>query len=172
MNVNKQKKQDLVKELKENFETHDTFYLLDFVNMPVFQSVAFRRQIREQNFRFKVIKNRLALRALTEDLPEELRDHFRGPTAVAFASEKPLQLARLIRDFGKQHRVLKFKAGLLEGQYLPADRFEEVSQLGSKETLLTSIGYLMAHPLIKLIQTWQAPIQSVGRLLSQLKSKK
>lgn len=172
MSVNRQKKEDLVKEISEKFENHDTCYLFDFIHMPVSQSVELRRKLREQSFLFKVVKNRLALKALKEDMPEDLKMHFQGPTAIAFASENPLQLARLIRNFSEQHKVLKFKAGLLEGHFLPEDRFAEVADLSSRDDLVAKIGFLMAYPLIKFLRTWQAPTENIGRLLSQLKSKK
>jgi len=172
MNVNKEKKDELVKEINANFAKHDSFYLLDFINMPVAQTMELRRQLHENDFPIMVVKNRLALRALTDNIPEDLKEHFRGPTAIAFALENPLQLARTIRDFSKQHKVLKFKAGLLEGQFLPESQFEEVANLTSREDLIAKIGFLMANPLIKLLRTWQAPMESLGRLLSQLKSKK
>jgi large subunit ribosomal protein L10 len=172
MNINRAKKENLVKEINEDFSTHDSFYLLDFINMPVAQTMALRKQLHDHSYPIKVVKNRLALRALTADLPENLRQYFSGPTAIAFASENPLQLARLIRDFSKQHKVLKFKAGLLEGQFLPVDKFEDVANITSRKDLIAKLGFLMANPLIKMLRTWQAPMEGVGRLLSQLKTKK
>jgi large subunit ribosomal protein L10 len=172
MNVNKERKDSLIKNINANFKNHDSFYLLDFINMPVSQTMELRKQLHENSFQIKVVKNRLALRALTEDLPDDLKEHFKGPTAIAFASENPLQLARMLRDFSKEHKVLKFKAGLLEGQFLREDQFEDVANLTSREDLLAKVGFLMANPLMRLLRTWQAPIESLGRLLSQLKSKK
>jgi large subunit ribosomal protein L10 len=172
MNESREKKENLVKEINENFGKHDSFYLLDFINMPVAQAVELRRQLHDNSFLIKVVKNRLALRALTDHIPENLKEHFRGPTAIAFAPDNPLQLARMIRDFSKQNKVLKFKAGLLEGQFLPESKFEDVANLTSREDLIAKLGFLMANPLIKLLRTWQAPMESLGRLLSQLKSKK
>lgn len=172
MNVNREKKEILVKEINESFAKHDSFYLLDFINMPVAKTMELRKQLYENSFPMKVVKNRLALRAMTEELPEELKTYFRGPTAIAFASDNPLQLARMLRDFSKQHKVLKFKAGMLEGQFLPENQFEDVANLTSREDLIAKFGFLMANPLIKLLRTWQAPMESLGRLLSQLKTKK
>lgn len=172
MNINREKKEDLIKDIHKNFKSHDTFYLLDFINMPVSQAVELRRQLREHSFTFKVVKNRLALRAMTDDLPENLKPFFRGPTAIAFASENPLQLGRLLKDFSQQNKVLKFKAGLLEGQFLHEEQFSEVANLTSRDDLLARIGYLMMNPLLRMLRTWQAPIDNVGRLLSQLKTKK
>jgi large subunit ribosomal protein L10 len=158
MNINREKKEGSIKEIHKSFEKHDTFYLLDFINMPVSQTAELRKELRDHSFTIKVVKNRLALRALTEDMPENLKQYFRGPTAIAFASENPLQLARLLRDFSQQNKVLRFKAGLLEGQFLHEERFSDVADLSSREDLLAKLGYLMINPLIKTLRTWQAPI--------------
>jgi large subunit ribosomal protein L10 len=64
------------------------------------------------------------------------------------------------------------KGGLVEGHYFPAARFEEIVKLASRRQLLGKVGYLMAYPLMQLLRTWQAPLTSVGSLLSQLKNKK
>lgn len=172
MNINREKKEKLVAEMSDAFDRHNTFYLMDFMNMPVNLAVELRGQLRERSYSFKVIKNRLALRALNEEFPEELRQHFRGPTAVAFASENPIGLARLLRDFSNQYNVLNIKAGFVEGKFLTKERFSEIANLTSKEELLAKFGFLLAYPLFKLSKTWQAPLMSLGSMLSQLKTKK
>lgn len=161
-----------IKELDEMFRRHDSFYLLDYQGMTVSQSVAFRKLMRKNEISVKVIKNRLALRALKEEFPEELKPLFRQPTAIAFPSHDPVGLARLLKDFAAQNKVLRVKGGLVEGRFFPPERFDELSKLGSREELLGKVGYLMAYPLMQLLMTWQAPLGNLGRLLSQLKTKK
>ncbi|MEE9390402.1 MAG: 50S ribosomal protein L10 [Candidatus Aminicenantaceae bacterium] len=170
--MKREDKESQVKELSEAFESHDTFYLLDFINMHVSQSVQLRRRLRDQSYTFRVIKNRLALRALSEDFPDDLKGFFQGPTAIAFAPQDPIGLARMLKDFSIEHKVLSVKGGMFEGQFIPAQRFEEIANLTSREDLLAKLGFLMSYPLTKLLRTWQAPIDSLGRLLSQLKTKK
>jgi large subunit ribosomal protein L10 len=170
--VKREDKESQVKELSEAFESHDTFYLLDFINMHVSQSVQLRRRLRDQSYTFRVIKNRLALRALSEDFPDDLKGFFQGPTAIAFAPQDPIGLARMLKDFSIEHKVLSVKGGMFEGQFIPAQRFEEIANLTSREDLLAKLGFLMSYPLTKLLRTWQAPVDSLGRLLSQLKTKK
>jgi large subunit ribosomal protein L10 len=170
--VKREDKESQVKELSKAFQSHDTFYLLDFMHMPVSQSMQLRRRLRDQAYTFRVIKNRLALRALTEDLSDDLSEFFQGPTAIAFAPQDPIGLARILKDFSTEYKVLSVKAGLFEGQFLPAQRFEEIAKLTSREDLLAKLGFLMAYPLTKLLRTWQAPLDSLGWLLSQLKTKK
>jgi len=170
--VKRADKEKLVKELSEAFDRYDNFFLVDFLNMSVAQAVEIRKLCRENSFSFKVVKNRLALRALKEEFPDDLKISFQGSTALAFAPQNPIGLARLIQDFSKQNKVLRVKAGILEGQFLTADKFNEVANLASREELLARIGGLMAAPLMKLLRTWQAPLSGLGTLLSQLKTKK
>ena len=170
--MKKGSKEKLVKELGDGFISCNSFYLIDFRKMVVSQAVELRNLFRENSYSFRVVKNRLALRALREDFPEDLKKYFQGPTAIAFAPQNPVGLARLIKDFSVRNKVLTVKAGLLDGQFLSGERFAEVAVLRSREELVAKIGYLMAFPLIKLHRTWQAPINSLGRLLSQIKTKK
>ncbi|MEE8377358.1 MAG: 50S ribosomal protein L10 [Candidatus Aminicenantaceae bacterium] len=172
MNVNREKKEQQVEEIREFFVNHDSFYLLDFMKMPVKLAVEFRNQMRENSYSFLVVKNRLALRALKEDFPEDLKSQFRGPTAIAFAQENPIGLARLIKDFSVQHKVLSVKCGIVEGQFLEGEKFADIAMLTSKDDLLAKLVYLMAYPLITFLRTWQAPLNSVVSMLDQLKSQK
>jgi large subunit ribosomal protein L10 len=172
VSVTREKKEEFIKELSENFKNYESFYLVDFVNMPVSKAIELRREILKNSFVFKVVKNRLALRALKEDFPEEIKEQFVGPTALAFAPQDPVGLARLIKDFSIKHKLLKVKAGVVEGRYLPGEDFHTVANLSSREDLLAKLGFLMAYPLIQLLKTWQAPFNSLGSMLGQLKSKK
>ena len=172
MNLNREKKEQQINDIHESFSKNDTFYLLDFMKMPVSLSVEFRKKMRENSYSFMVVKNRLALRALEGDFPEDLKSNFQGPTAIAFAQENPIGLARLIKDFSNQHKVLSVKCGIIEGKFLSEERFADIAQLTSKDDLLAKLGYLMAYPLMTFLRTMQAPLNSVASMLDQIKQKK
>jgi large subunit ribosomal protein L10 len=165
-------KAHLIKQLEDNFGRQNSAYLLDFTGMKVSQAVELRKLLRKNSYEIKVVKNRLALRALKEEFPPELRSYFEKPTAIAFAADEPVKLARLLRDFSAQNKVLAYKGGLIEGRLLPPERFEEICRLASREELIGKIGYLMAFPLIQLLRTFQAPLTQLGRAMSQFKEKK
>lgn len=172
MSVNRAKKEAQVQELADTFDQNSTIYLLDYVRIPVSKSVELRNQLRENDCSLRVVKNRLALRALKADLPEELKDFFQGPTAIAYTEENPIVLARLLKDFIAQNRILKVKGGLVEGRFLDGERFKEISSLTSKKDLIGKLGFLMAYPLMQFLRTLQTPTQSLGSMLGQLKDKK
>lgn len=172
MSVNRDEKQEMVEDIQNVLEKNASFYLIDFNKMSVTRATELRTLLRDNSYSIKIVKNRLALRALKADLPEELKPHFKGPTAMAFAEENPIGLAKIIKDFSTQNKILKVKAAIVEGQYLPGEKFDEIATLSSREDLIAKIGYLLIYPLIQLHRTWQAPISGFGRLLSQLKDKK
>ncbi|RKX64129.1 MAG: 50S ribosomal protein L10 [Tenericutes bacterium] len=172
MNVNREKKVKQIQDLAKVFEQNSTLYLIDYKKISVTKSIELRTQLRENDCSLKVIKNRLALRALTDELPLELKQHFQGPTAIAFTDENPIILARLLKDFIVQNKILKVKAGLVEGEFLSEGQFPEIANLTSRDDLLAKLGYLIVYPLTQLLKTWQAPFNSFGSMLSQLKSKK
>jgi len=170
--VKREEKEKFIQDLTDTLEKIDNFYLVDFKGITVSQSTELRRLMRENSYSFRVIKNRLALRAVREDFPESLGECFQGPTALAFAPQDPFGLARILKDFSEQNKVLAVKGGMLEGQFIAPEKFNEIANLTSREDLLNKMAYLMTFPLLRLVRTWQAPLLSLGRVLSQFKDKK
>lgn len=169
--MKKETKIKIVKELEEAFNQNNTCYLIDYKQMPVWKMVELRKTLKRNNFKLKVVKNRLALRAVGDRFPE-LRPYFQKNTAVAFTDKDPIALAKLLKEFSEQGKVLEIKAGVVEGYYLPPEMFDEVIKLNSKMDLIAKIGYLMSYPLTQFLRTWQTPLVNMGRLLSLLKQKK
>jgi large subunit ribosomal protein L10 len=170
--VKRESKEKIVEDLGKIFDANGTYYLVDFKRMRVSQSVELRKALRKSSYSYKVVKNRLALRALRNRAPEPLKPFFRKTTAIAFAEKDPIGLARMLRDFSVGGKVLSVKAGIVEGRYMAPERFDEIVRLGSREELLGKVGYMMAHPLGQFLRTLQAPLVDMGRLWSLLKDKK
>jgi len=170
--VKKEDKKPIVDSLERLFASSGTYYLVDYKRMTVAQAVELRKILRKNGYAYKVIKNRLALRALGEKCPEALRPYFQKPTAIAFAAKEPIPLAKTLKDFSNQGKVLAVKSGQVEGRVLAAGQFEEVCRMTSREDLVGKIAFLMASPLHRLMRTLQAPLGNVGVLLGELNKKK
>jgi large subunit ribosomal protein L10 len=170
--VKKEAKGQVVKNLAGVVDANSTYYLVDFKRMKVSQTVELRKLLRKNAYSYKVVKNRLALLALSRRAPAELKPFFEKPTAIAFAGKDPIGLAKILKDYSAQGKVLAVKAGVVEGQYLAPERFDEITKLSSRDDLVAKFAYLMAAPLVRLMRTLQAPLGNMGNLLSQLKTKK
>ncbi len=170
--MKKENKTTRIDELNSLFRDNPTLYLFDYTKMTVAQATALRKALRKQGASLKVVKNRLALRAMGDVVPADLKPAFRKPTAVAYTAGDPIALAKAVKEFSVQTKAMALKGGLVEGIYFGAERFDEVVKLASRHDLLGKIGALMAAPLIMLLRTLQAPLLNVGLLMGQLKDKK
>jgi len=169
--VKKETKYKIVKELEESLKQNHTWYLVDYKQMPVWKMVELRKLLKKNNFRLKVVKNRLALKAIGQRFPE-LKPYFQKNNALAFTDSDPIALAKMLQEFSDRGKVLEIKAGVMEGHYLAPDMFAEIIKLNSRMDLVARIGYLMSYPLSQFLRTLQTPLVNMGRLLSVLKDKK
>ena len=170
--MKRDQKEARVTDLADVFAADGTFYLFDYNKMSVAQATVLRRVLRKNGAALKVVKNRLALRAIQAELPANLKAAFRKPTAVAYTTADPIHIAKILKDFSVQNKVLVMKGGVVQGRAFAPERFDEITKLGSREALLGKVGALMASPLITLLRTLRAPLASWGSLMSQLKDKK
>ncbi len=156
-----------VEELNHLFSRHNSFFVVNFQGLNVAQITRLRKLLRRQGGEFKVVKNRLALRALRPEFPPKIREFFQRPTALVFPDGDAIALARLLREFSLENKSFQVKGGMIEGQVFPGEQLEEICRLGSRHELLAKIGYLLAFPLFNFIRTWQAPLVHFGLLLNQ-----
>ena len=170
--MKRDKKDERIQELSEVFKKQNTFFLLDFKKMTVAQSIELRKSLRKDSHALKVVKNRLALKALQPAAPQEFRKMFEQPTALAYTSHNPIGLAKALKEFAAQNKVLAVKGGMLEGQLFASDKFEDITKLVSRQALLGQFAYLMSYPLNRFVQTLQAPLAGMGRLWRQYQNKK
>ena len=66
------------------------------------QVTELRRQLRENKSEYLVVKNTLALIAVKDSPLTKLKEHFVGPTAVAFNATDAVVLAKTLTKFAKE----------------------------------------------------------------------
>src|SRR5438034_6214987 len=111
--MNRTEKEQLVAELKDKIKSAPALYYTDFTGLNVKGMTDLRRRLRKANVEYVVIKNSLALRAVSES--GLLTQALRGPTGVVMAKDAVVA-ARVLSDFAKEHdQKPSVKGGLLDG---------------------------------------------------------
>ena len=93
----RQKKQ-LVEEIKEKFSKAKTIAFVDYRGLNVDEDTKMRRQFRENGCEYKVYKNRLMLKALSDLGIECSANYFEGTTAVALGYDDEVAPAKILCD--------------------------------------------------------------------------
>ncbi|MEO0004414.1 MAG: 50S ribosomal protein L10 [candidate division WOR-3 bacterium] len=146
--MGKAEKVKVIEELKERIKRSEAIYFVDFTGVPANDFNDLRRTARAQGLKVKVVKNQLALRALEEcGVPEDIETILKGPTSVIFAEDDAVAPARLLKNFPS----LKFKGAYLEKTIYPAERFDFLVNLPTKDELRTQLVGVLMSPIAELL---------------------
>ena len=144
-----QKKEEVSK-LAEKFKESKLVLLADYRGISVESVTNLRKDLRNINAEYKVIKNNITKRALAEAGIEGLDDKLEGPTAVIMSNEDYLEPAKVIYNFTKDNDFYKIKGGVIEGKVMTAEEIVTIAKLPSKETLLSMLAGALLGNISKL----------------------
>ena len=121
---------------------------------------------------YLVVKNTL-LKIASEQNKINLGDElFSGSTAIALSYDEPVLAAKILKGFLKEHDLPSIKGILFEGTYLPANEFEKIANLPSKEESLTKIVVMLNSPVQNIVNLLNSPMIKLVNVLNGLKESK
>lgn len=164
--MQKAQKAELIDELHQEFGRSPHAILVDFRGLSVPAVTEFRRKVRLTGSRYRVVKNRLALRALKDTPLERLGPKFENTTGVAYTGSDPVALAKVLVDFAKEHPQLVVKAGVVSGsQILDAEGVKALSTMPSLPEVRARLLGLLQAPAVRLVRLLSVPGGQVARVL-------
>jgi large subunit ribosomal protein L10 len=140
-------KQQIAEDLHDKFAKSAITVLTDYKGLDVAAINDLRRKLRESNIEYQVVKNTLLVRAAEETEVALIKDHFKGPSAVAISYDDPVAPAKVLTQFAKDNGKLEIKVGVLNGKVLDAQAIKALALLPSREVMLAKfLGTLNAVP--------------------------
>ncbi len=167
----KKDKITLVDGLRDELKDVKCFYMFQFSGISVAEDNALRMKIRETGSTYRVVKNRLLAKATEGTALEPLATGLKHTTVVAYSNEDPVELAKVLADFGKGREAYSFKGGILEDQVLTENEFKEVATLPSKEELIAKMLYLLQYPIQGLVTALEGIYRQLPVVLKQVADK-
>jgi large subunit ribosomal protein L10 len=170
--MNKQEKASEIDALKEALQSGPAAFVLAPKGLTVNQVSALRRKVRASQGRLKVVKNRLALRALKGSPFEPLAPHFKGETAIAWTAGDPAPLAKALDEFAKENQGLGIKGGLVEGKAIAAAGVKQIADLPPRPVLVARFIGLLKSPMTRLVTVLTGPHRSALMALNEIAKKR
>lgn len=167
--MDRAKKQAMVAELQETFESNNLVVLTHQSGLTVTEVSELRKQMREAGGSFKVTKNRLAKIALKGTKFEGMTDSFTGPTAIA-VSKDPVAAAKIAVEFANKNEKLQIVCGSLEAEALDVDAVKVLAKLPSIDELRGKIVGMIQTPATRIAGVLQAPGGQLARVFSAYSS--
>jgi large subunit ribosomal protein L10 len=137
--LNIEPKKQFVRQLNERFGKSKVVILADYQGLDVGAITDLRRQLREAQVEFEVIKNTMLRLAADGTDVSLIKDNFKGPSAVAISYDDPVAPAKILSDFAKKNENLELKIGVMNGKVLDLASIKALSSLPSREELLAKV---------------------------------
>lgn len=153
-------KQPIVAAIAEDVKDAQSVVLVDYRGLTVAEDTELRKQLREAGIIYKVCKNTMMKRAFEGTDFAGLDEYLEGPSAIAISKDDATAPARIICKFAKTAEKLEVKAGVVEGQVYDVNGVKALSQIPSREELLS-----------KLLGSIQSPITNFARVIKQIAEK-
>jgi large subunit ribosomal protein L10 len=164
-------KVEAVAEIADRFRNSSAAVITEYSGLSVSQLTTLRRALGS-GASYRVAKNTLVKRAAEAAEIQGLESWFVGPTAIAFVEGEPVDAAKTLRDFAKEHKGLVIKGGYMDGRPLTVNEVEKIADLDSRDVLLAKLAGAMKGNLTKAAGLFAAPASQVARLAAALQEKK
>jgi large subunit ribosomal protein L10 len=166
--MDREQKAAAVAELTDDLKAVDAVFAIDYRGISVTGAAELRRSLAEADAVFKVVKNRLAKRAAADAGVAELDELLVGPTALTLISGDAVIAAKALSNFSREHDVLAYKGGLMDGEPLDVESFTAIARLPGVEVLRGQLVGITASPLTGLASGLANLLSGLGRQLSQI----
>ncbi len=166
--MNRDQKAAVIEEVAREIDAADAIFAVDYRGISVKQSADLRGRLEDAGASFRVVKNRLSLRAADQAGADGLKSLLEGPTALTFVRGDAATAAKTLAGFRREHGLLVFKGGTLNGDALSAEEVEAISRLPSRDALYGQLVGVAASPLSGLVRGLAGLISGLGSQLRQI----
>ena len=147
MSKNFETKKTVVAEITDKLNRAQSVVLIDYRGLTVSEVTDLRNQFRKAGVEYAVLKNtRLTLAARDLNI-ENLEEHLKGPTAVAFGYEDPVAPAKIITEYIKKNKKISVKCGMIDKKVVDVAGVTALAELPPREVLIAKMMGSMNAPI-------------------------
>ena len=169
--MDKEQKAAVVDEIAERLGEAEAIFAVDYRGISVPEAAELRTKLREADAAFTVVKNRLAKRAAEKAGTSGLDELFDGPIALAFVKGDAVVAAKAIFTFSREHDVLEYRGGIMDGAPLDPDQFNAIARLPGLDVLHGQLVGVTASPLTGLTRGLASMLSGLAVGLGQIAEK-
>jgi len=161
-----------VADIKARWEQSEAVFLTEYRGLNVKQMATLRRNLRQADADYRVVKMTLAQRAANELGLDVITDQLIGPTALTFAKSDAVATAKTLRDFAKENDRLVLKSALLGKVLLGSSEVSKLADIEPRQVLLAKIAGAAKAPLAQAAGLLASFTRNAASMFGQFLDKK
>ncbi|HKN94573.1 MAG TPA: 50S ribosomal protein L10 [Thermoleophilaceae bacterium] len=168
--MNRDEKAAVIEEVADQIRSAETIFAVDYRGLSVKEAADLRTSLVEAGATFRVVKNRLTIRAADAAGAESLKELLEGPTAFTFIAEggDAAMAAKALARFRRETEALAFKGGRMGEDTLTIEQIESISRLPARDVLTGQFVGVLASPLTTLVRGLAGMISGLASQLQQM----
>lgn len=159
--VLEQKKQ-AVADLAERIQNSVAGIIVDYKGITVEDDTKLRKELREANVKYTVVKNTLIKRAAEKAGLNGIDDVLNGTSAIATSADDYVAAARILQKFADTHENFTVKTGYLDNEVISLEKVQSLAKLPSREVLLANVLGAFNAPIASFARAVQAIVDKSG----------
>jgi large subunit ribosomal protein L10 len=163
--ISRAQKEKMVADYVDQVSRSRALILTDYRGLTVAQLSELRRNLRELDGTFQIVKNTLFERALVEAGIPVPAEPLQGPLAVGYCHGDTPPVAKALMDFAKQTEILQVKGAILGADFLDAEGVKMLADLPPREVVRAQLLGAVQGPMSSLVSTITAPLREIVQVL-------
>jgi large subunit ribosomal protein L10 len=167
--MDRAQKAESIEDLKGVFAGAGAVVITHYTGLTVAEMNDLRGRLRKEGASFKVVKNRLAQKALN-GAGEAATSLFKGPVGVAYAPDVS-SAAKIATQYAKDNDKFSIVGGLMGEQVLDAKGVDTLAKLPSLDQIRAQLLGLLNAPATRIAGVVAAPAAQLARVFSAYAAK-
>ena len=159
-----------IEELKGIFAGAGAVVVTHYLGLTVAEMTELRTRLRKEGAVLKVVKNRLAQKAMDGSAGAAGEALFKGPVAIAYAKD-PVAPAKVVTQYAKDNDKFTVVGAVLGASVLNAEGVKSLATLPSLDQLRGTLIGLIQAPATKVAGVLAAPAGQLARVFNAYATK-
>jgi len=160
-------RQKMANAVKEGVSKKSSTFVVSYLGISSAKMNTLRKDLRRKKAEVLVSKASVARVALKEAKCEDLAATIEGQMALILSNADASEVSKVLVNFAKSQQGFVVRGGVLDGAFLTMEQVKTLSDLPSREVLLSRLIGLMAAPATRFASGLNAKTRDFMSILKQ-----
>ena len=164
-------REGIADKVRQNVEEHSTTFLVSYTKVSAQKMNVVRKALSAAGAKVYVSKNRIAEKALQELKLDEISKKITSQIAFVWSNKDSAEVAKALVTLSKDIEGLHVQCGIIDGKVAEQSDVIRLSDLPSREVLLTMLAQTIQAPLVRLAGALNGKTRDLISIIKQLSEK-